>query len=124
MIWQGPRRPKAGAAHHSLRRRAIALRDSERSQQGLEIPVIPAGALDLASQGTFRLPKPVCLHADHLNYLTATGHEFSQSLAVGIGDRTWFGTNTFSEQRNDLSIESVGFGESSGGAGEIPDQAD
>jgi hypothetical protein len=53
-----------------------------------------------------RLPKPVCLHADHLNYLTAAGHEFSQSLAVGIGDRTWLGTNAFSEQRNDLSIES------------------
>src|SRR6202041_2925274 len=69
------------------------------------------------------LPNPVCLHADHLNYLTGAGHECSQSLAVGIGDRTWLRTNAFSEQRNDLSIERVGFGEPSGGAGEIPDMA-
>ena len=69
------------------------------------------------------LTKPVGLHADHFHHLTATGDQFSKRLAIGIGDRTWFGTNAFGEQGNDPSIESIGFGESPGSTGEIPDLA-
>ena len=47
----------------------------------------------------------------------------AKALAVGVGERAWFGTNAFSEQGDDLGIERVGLGEPSCGTGEIPDLA-
>ena len=114
--------------------------DVSRSSAARQIGEPPHGVVDFAVQfgelgfeglqrrldraldaGIARLPQPVGLHADHFHDLTAAGYQFSQSLAVGIRERTWFGANAFSEQGDDLSIERVGFGEPPGGAGEIPD---
>ena len=67
--------------------------------------------------------EPIGLHADHFHHLTAAGDQFGQGLAVGVGDRAWFGTDAFSEQGDDLGIERVGLGEPPGGTGEIPDLA-
>ena len=65
--------------------------------------------------------QPIGLHADHFHHLTAARDQFGQALAVGVGERAWFGTNAFSEQGDDLGIERVGLGEPSGGTGEIAD---
>jgi hypothetical protein len=67
--------------------------------------------------------EPVGLHADHFHHLAAARDQFGQVLAVGIGERTRFGTDAFREQRNDLGIERIGLGEPPGGTGEVPDLA-
>ena len=66
------------------------------------------------------LMRPIGLHADHL---AAAGDQFGQALAVGIGERAWFGTNAFGKQGNDLGIQRVGLGEAAGSAGKVPDLA-
>ena len=65
--------------------------------------------------------QPIGLHADHFHHLASARDQFGQALAVGVGERAWFGTNTFGEQGDDLSIECVSLGEPSGGAGKIAD---
>jgi hypothetical protein len=40
----------------------------------------------------------------HFHHLTTAGDKFCQNLAVGTGDRAWFGPDTLREQRDDLSI--------------------
>ena len=40
---------------------------------------------------------------------------------IGVGEWAPFGTNAFSEQGNDLSIEHIGLGEPPGSPGKIPD---
>jgi hypothetical protein len=67
------------------------------------------------------LMQPIGLHADHFHHLASARDQFGQALTVGVGERAWFGTNAFSEQRDDLSIERVGLGEPPGGAGKIAD---
>ena len=67
------------------------------------------------------LMEPVGLHADHFHHLAAARDQFGQALTVGVGERAWSGTNAFGEQGDDLSIEGVGLGEPSGGAGKIAD---
>ena len=63
------------------------------------------------------------LHADHFDHLAAASDQFGQALALGVGERAWFGTNTFSEQGDDLGVECIGLGEASGSTGKIPDLA-
>ena len=69
------------------------------------------------------LMEPIGLHADHFHHLAAARDQLGQGLAIGVGDRAWFGTDAFSEQGDDLGIERVGLGEPSSGTGEIPDLA-
>ncbi len=68
-----------------------------------------------------RLTEPVSLHADHLHHLAAARDQFGQGLAVGVGERAWFGTDPFGEQGDNLGIERIGRGKPAGGAGEITD---
>ena len=67
--------------------------------------------------------EPIGLHADHFDHLAAARDQFGEALAVGVGERAWFGTNAFGEQGDDLSIECIGLGEASGGASKIADLA-
>ena len=52
--------------------------------------------------------EPVGRHADHFNHLASARDQFGQALAVGVGQRAWFGANAFGEQGDDLSIEGMG----------------
>ena len=61
--------------------------------------------------------EPIGLHAEQFHHLAATGHEFGQVLAVGISERTCFGTNAFGEQSDDLRVQRVGLGEPPCGPG-------
>jgi hypothetical protein len=54
---------------------------------------------------------PIGLHADHFHHLASAGDQFGQTLAVGVSERAWFGTNAFSKQGDDLGIESGESGE-------------
>ncbi len=67
--------------------------------------------------------EPIGLHADHFHHLPAACDQFGQGLAISIGDWAWFGTDAFSEQRDDPGIERIGLGEPSRGTREIPDLA-
>ena len=69
------------------------------------------------------LMEPIGLHAEQFHHLAATGHEFGQVLAVGISERTCFGTNAFGEQSDDLRVQRVGLGEPPCGPGKISDLA-
>jgi hypothetical protein len=66
--------------------------------------VLPEHALNSPIAG---LMEPIGLHADHFHHLAAARDQFGQTMAVGVGERAWFGTNAFSEQGDDLSIECV-----------------
>ena len=67
--------------------------------------------------------QPIGLHAEQFHHLAATGHEFGQVLAVGISERTCFGTNAFGEQSDDLRVQRVGLGEPPCGPDKISDLA-
>jgi hypothetical protein len=54
-----------------------------------------------------RQPQTDGLDANHLHHLMTAGDQFAGLMAVGDGDRVWFGTNTLSEQGDDLSIDGI-----------------
>jgi transposase len=58
-----------------------------------------------------RLTEPVSLHADHLPRLAAARDQFGQGLAVGVGERAWFGTDPFGDQGDHLGIARIGLGD-------------
>src|SRR5215217_8884919 len=69
------------------------------------------------------LMEPVRFHADHLDHLAAARDQLRQGLAVGVGERTRFGTDPFGEQGDDLGIQRIRLGQPAGGTSEVADLA-